>query len=162
MKWSNRTAGEAHTVYYGLDCTTGRQRPQMELPQCLFTGICHSEPNRLAERLIQTGGGRRRRATARPGTAHFARANSPNTRVLFPPPAHSHFSPALFSPPSPGLSVCFVVIQRGSAAPTVLPLQRNTSLSTWVETCIFHVLIFHLARYLYKKMILNWGIGSFA
>lgn len=162
MKWSNWTAGEAHTVYYGLTCRTGQQRSPMELPQCLFTAICHSEPKRLAERLIQASAGRHRRATAHPGTAHFARANSRNTRLLFPPPAHSHFSPALFRPPSRGFSVCFVVIQRGSAAPTVLPLQRHSSLSAWVETWIFHVLIFHLARYLYKKTILNWGIGSFA
>lgn len=149
MKWSNRTAGEAHTVYYRLDRRTGQQRSQMELPRCLFTAICHS-------------GGRHRERLPTPARHILHVQNSRNARLLFPPPVHSHFPPALFSPPSPGFSVCFVVIQRGSAASTVLPLQRHGSLSAWVETWIFHVLIFHLARYLYKKTILNWGIGSFA
>lgn len=62
------------------------------------------------------------RATADLGTEHFARAVLETLGLVFA--AHSHFPLALFSPPSPGFSVCFVVIQRGSAAPTVSPTSK--------------------------------------
>lgn len=50
MKWSNRTAGEAHTVHYGHDCRTGQRRSQMELPQCLLYGYLPqwTQPSRRA------------------------------------------------------------------------------------------------------------------